>query len=379
MSAADAAPIADAEVAAFFSDLAASPGLILAVSGGADSTALLVLATRWAAALKSPPKLLAMTVDHGLRPESAAEAAAVKKLARRLGVAHRTLRWGGEKPHTGIQEAARAARYRLLAQAAQKAGARHVLTAHTLEDQAETILFRLARGSGITGLAGMARQVHLDLETGVPLSVSTKKSILLVRPLLDVSKVRLLATLQTAGIGYTEDPSNRDPRFARPRLRQMMAALAAEGLDAKRLAVLALRARRADEALERAADEALRRLYVRPGQIEAEAGAFMAQPAEIALRLLRRAIEALGDEGPVELGKLEALYDALQKAAAAPGPRRWRSTLAGAAVALSAERIRIERAPPRRRDGTAKRSKVPSAKNLRSLSASKAFTRCDAV
>ncbi len=91
-----------------------------------------------------------------MRAEAAGEAAAVKRLARRLGVAHRTLRWRGKKPKSGLQEAARIARYRLLAQAAERAGYEHILTAHTLDDQAETVLFRLARGSGLGGLAGMA-------------------------------------------------------------------------------------------------------------------------------------------------------------------------------------------------------------------------------
>ena len=152
--------VRDEEASALFSGLEDLRGLVLAVSGGSDSTALLVIAARWAEGLekrrKQPPKLLAVTVDHGLRPESAREAAAVKRLARRLGVPHRTLHWRGEKPKTGLQEAARIARYRLLAEAAARAGYEHILTAHTLDDQAETVLFRLARGSGLTGLAGMA-------------------------------------------------------------------------------------------------------------------------------------------------------------------------------------------------------------------------------
>ena len=119
--------------------------------------ALLVLAARWRKSLKSGPDMIAVTVDHGLRPESAKEANAVKRQARELGVVHRTLRWTGAKPKTGLQEAAREARYRLLSGEAARSGARMVLTAHTLDDQAETMLLRLSRGSGLSGLAAMAR------------------------------------------------------------------------------------------------------------------------------------------------------------------------------------------------------------------------------
>src|SRR6185436_11157971 len=149
-------PVSESEAAALFADLSDAPVLILAVSGGPDSTALMWLAARWRAGAKHGPKLIAVTIDHGLREESAPEALAVKRLAKTLNVEHRTLRWTGRKPKTGIQEAARNARYRLLAGAARKAGAGHILTAHTLDDQAETVLFRLARGSGVSGLAGMA-------------------------------------------------------------------------------------------------------------------------------------------------------------------------------------------------------------------------------
>ena len=111
-----------------------------------------MLVARWRAALKKGPALIAVTVDHALRPESAREARAVKRLAGRLGVRHRTLRWTGRKPTTALQEEARRVRYHLLTSAALGVGARHVLTAHTLDDQAETVLLRMARGSGLTGL-----------------------------------------------------------------------------------------------------------------------------------------------------------------------------------------------------------------------------------
>src|SRR5262249_19414657 len=158
---------------------------------------------RWAKRLKNGPKLVAVTIDHGLRPEAAREAAAVKRLARKLGIAHRTLRWRGRQPKTGLQEAARPASYPPLAQTAASAGPAHIRTAHTLDDQAETVLFRLARGSGLMGLAAMA-QVS-------PLPVGADRMGFLLRPLLHVPKVRLVATLQAAGIGYSEDPSNLDP------------------------------------------------------------------------------------------------------------------------------------------------------------------------
>ena len=330
-------PVSESEAAALFADLSKTPALILAVSGGPDSTALLWLAARWRG--KRGPRLVAVTVDHGLRKESSREALAVKRLARKLGVEHRTLRWNGRKPMTGIQEAARAARYRLLAEAARKAGARHVLTAHTLDDQAETVLFRLARGSGVTGLRGMARVS--------PLPASGKSEPALVRPLLSLPKSRLIATLRRAKIPFADDPTNRDPRFARPRLRQLLPALSAEGLDAHRLAALARRMARADQAIERAVDEAAARLTRGAGPVVFGTG-YADLPAEVALRLLGRAIAQRGNEGPVELGKLEALHAALAAAMAEKGAAaRLRRTLAGALVTFDGE-ITVERAPPRR-------------------------------
>jgi tRNA(Ile)-lysidine synthase len=336
-------PVRDAEAAALFSGLENLPGLLLAVSGGSDSTALLVIAARWAKALRRrrrrPPKLTAVTVDHGLRPEAKREAAAVARLARRLGIAHRTLAWRGAKPKTAVQEMARVARYRLLAEAAMHAGCDHILTAHTLDDQAETVLFRLARGSGLTGLAGMAHA------SAVPIGADA--AIFLVRPLLPVSKVRLLATLKDAGVEHSEDPSNLDPRFARPRLRTLMPHLAREGLDARCLARLAARMRRAEATVEFAVGVARAALAPGPwrdgGPIVFASEPFGELPGEVGLRLLGRAVAFAGNEGPVELGKLEALYEALSTS---PAPLR--RTLAGAQVTRRGGRLVIEPAPPRR-------------------------------
>jgi len=336
----DLAPVSLTEAAQLFAPSADCANLVLAVSGGPDSMALLLLAAGWRDTLVAPPQLLAVTIDHGLRPEAAAEAEAVAGIALRLGVRHRTLHWTGAKPSTGLQAAARAARYELLAAAAHEAGARQILTAHTLDDQAETVLFRLARGSGVAGLAGMATVTRLA------------GGLELVRPLLGLPKARLVATLAAAGVGFAVDPSNADPRFTRPRLRRSMPALAAEGLTAARLAALARRAARADAALEAATDAAEQQLTV-SGQVVAgialRADGFLALPAEISLRLLGRAVTRLSS-GRLALSKLEALAAALADAAAECRGGRFRRTLAGAAVTLSRDgTIVITRAPPRRR------------------------------
>src|ERR1700759_3848704 len=161
----DKSPISASDARELFADWKNAPALLLAVSGGPDSVALMWLAARWRNALSRGPRLVAVTVDHGLRQEAAREARDVKHLARTLGVAHRTVRWTGAKPKTGIPAAARAVRYQLLASAARRCGAHHVLTAHTRDDQAETLLMRLLRGSGIggrrPGAPGKARERRL--------------------------------------------------------------------------------------------------------------------------------------------------------------------------------------------------------------------------
>jgi tRNA(Ile)-lysidine synthase len=353
----DATPISAAEAAALFDDLRSAPALVIAVSGGPDSTALLVLVARWRAGRKRGPALLAVTVDHGLRPESAREARAVKRLATQLGVRHRTLRWTGDKPATALQEEARRVRYQLLAAAARGAGAPYVLTAHTLDDQAETVLLRMARGSGLAGLGAMARQTLLpalsaadDARKNNARNNSARKSdaIMLVRPLLDLPKARLTATLAAMGITFVDDPSNRDPRFTRPRLRMLMPALADEGLDARRLALLARRMRRADATIETAVDAAVDVVaegWSGRGPITIDAEKLGGLPAEVSLRVLGRAIHCLGDEGPLKLGKLEALHAALETARAEKS--RLRRTLAGALITLAGDRILVENAPPR--------------------------------
>lgn len=355
----DHSPISAKDAKHLFADWKNAPAIVLAVSGGPDSIALMWLAARWRRALARGPDLIAVTVDHGLRPEAAREARDVKRMAQSLDLPHRTLRWTGAKPKTGLPAAARSARYHLLAQAARQSHATHILTAHTRDDQAETLLMRLLRGSGIAGLAAMARESERD-------------GLLLARPFLDVSKAQLIATLNKAGIGFANDPTNLDRNFTRPRLREVMPALAAEGGDARSLARLASRLARANAAVEVLAEGAERYLALRD-RYAAQAGiaagdaerlnarsfdmaAFAAMPEEIRLRLLLRAINRFGHEGPAELGKVETLLAALDRTAdesargsrPKSGPPRLRQTLAGALVSLADGRIRIEPAPPRR-------------------------------
>ena len=356
-------PISAQDAKRIFADWRSVPAIVLAVSGGPDSIALMWLAARWRSTLARAPRLIAVTVDHGLRAEATREARDVKRLARALDLPHRTMRWAGVKPRTGLPAAARAARYRLLAQAARSIGATHILTAHTRDDQAETLLMRLFRGSGIAGLAAMARE-------------SEREGLVLARPFLNVSKARLIATLQKAKVGFADDPTNRDLNFTRPRIRSVMPVLAAEGGDAGNLARLASRLARANAAVEVLVDGAERYLALRDHHAGIgakvrdsqafdsqafEAEAFAAMAEEIRLRLLKRAIDRVGHEGPAELGKVEALLAALDRALAEkpagrpskskrqPGSRtRLKQTLAGALVSLIDGRISIAPAPPRR-------------------------------
>ncbi len=338
-----AKPVTLREARALFAPWAAVPAVVLAVSGGPDSMALLWLAAKWRAARARGPRLVAVTIDHGLRAASAREARAVKRASAELGIDHRTLRWTGAKPATGIQAAARAARYRLLAKAAAAAGASTVLTAHTGDDQAETLLMRMARGSGLAGLAGMGRQTR-------------RGDLLIARPLLAIAKARLVATVAKAGLSWVEDASNRDPRFARARWRELMPLLAAEGLDARALGRLAARLARANAALERDVDAAERAL-VRPdarthGAVALDRASFAALAEEIRLRLIARLVDRLGTEGPAELGKVERLAADIDAWMARPRAAPMRRTLAGAVVGIDRDHLRIGPAPARRGHST---------------------------
>lgn len=213
----EAAPLNLSELAASLAAIGgfeAQPHIAVAVSGGPDSMALLLLAERWAR--QQGGSATALIVDHGLRPESAAEAATVALWLDRRGIARDILRWDGCKPRSGIQEAARDARYRLLAEWCRRNDVLHLLTAHHREDQVETHLIRRRAKSGEDGLAAMS-------------AVRELSGCRLVRPLLAVPKARLAALLAAARQPFLTDPSNDNPAFERARLRHAATARSAGG------------------------------------------------------------------------------------------------------------------------------------------------------
>lgn len=302
-----------------------APAVAVGVSGGGDSMALVLLLRHWVA--ERGGSLLALTVDHGLRPESAGEAAAVGRAMARLGVPHRILRWDGAKPSAGVQAAARTARHRLLGAACAEAGTLHLALAHHRDDQAETVLLRLARGSGIDGLAGMA-------------PVRADGAVRVIRPLLRFSHDRLLATCRAGGVDWIEDPSNRNPRFARARLRAARESLDGEGLDASRLGEVARRAGRARAALEQATAALLAEAAtLHPeGWITLAPAPLRAAPLEIALRALGAALAAVG--GPARPVRDEALERMLDGLAEGQG-----GTLGGCVVRMRRGAVMVAREP----------------------------------
>jgi tRNA(Ile)-lysidine synthase len=338
----------ETEFASLFADLAETGPILIAVSGGPDSTALMHALARWASA-PGRPRLVAATVDHGLRPEARAEAESVAVQASALGLAHHILTWSPTPPVS--QQRARRARYALLAELAAREGAATLVTGHTLDDQAETILMRATAGSGLSGLGGMRRCVM-------------RGTLRHVRPLLTLPKATLVAACAAGGWAFVDDRFNHDPRYTRARLRGLLPPLAAEGLDAARLARLGARLRRADEALASAAMAALAR-YRRAPPGAATALDFVGlsqEPAEIGIRVLGLALEqaeAAETDGrltwprpsPVRLERLEACFDALQLALTAARPDR--RTLAGQRIMLDGQGlVTIMAEPPRRRGRT---------------------------
>lgn len=254
----------------------------IAVSGGPDSLALLLLA-----AAARPGLIEAATVDHGLRPESAAEAAMVADVCGKLGIPHAVLavEWR-EKPETAIEERAREARYALLGKWVAERGLSALATAHHVDDQAETVLMRLSRGSGVRGLAAMRPAARIP---GFELP--------LLRPLLGWRRSELEAICAGCEIAPASDPSNVDERFERVRARRSLAAL--DMLDPRMMARSAAHLAEADDALSWAVEqEWARSVTEQAGEIRYRSSP---APDEIDRRIVTRAIAALASEGPAEL------------------------------------------------------------------------------
>lgn len=258
----------------------------LALSGGPDSMALLHMLSRLVAQQKQKTKtdIHALIFDHGLRAESAAEARQVKNAVSDWPqVTPHILKWTGAKPDTGIMEGARDARYGRIHQWCRKSGIGEVWLGHHAGDQAETFLFRLAKGSGLDGLSVMGeRRAYADTD------------LVLVRPLLALDKKTVEAYCDDMRIPYVHDPSNEDLKYARVRLRQSLPVLEAEGLSAARLAVTARRLAQARDALDFYADKIIRSAArTEADQAQVKFNTLASAPAEMRVRVIRRLVEKL--------------------------------------------------------------------------------------
>ncbi|MDE3123572.1 MAG: tRNA lysidine(34) synthetase TilS [Paracoccaceae bacterium] len=271
----------------------------VAVSGGGDSMALLHLLHRWAA--ERAVALFVVTVDHGLRPASAAEAAMVGEVCEALGLPHQTLKWGGWDGIGNLQDRARRARYGLMADWALALGLGGVALAHTADDQAETFVMRLGRGAGIDGLSAMgARRRAYGIDW--------------LRPLLQAGRGELRAFLTLRRLGWVEDPSNADPRFERVRVREVLAALEPLGIGAEALAATASRLAEAREALDATTISVARRIArVEAGEVVLDPAGLLAETTEIRRRLLSHALSwvASADYRP----RRDTMAEALQAVA----------------------------------------------------------------
>jgi tRNA(Ile)-lysidine synthase len=251
-------------------------------------------------------------VDHGLRPGSGKEAAAAKAWAEGVGFAAHTLNWHSAKPRSNVEGGARTARYRLLGDWCRANGVATVLLAHTRDDQAETFLLRLGRGSGVDGLSSMRGRA--------PFPLPGYDGIELIRPLLDIGREELRADLTQRGVAWLEDPMTEDPAFTRVRIRQALPALEAAGISTVRIAQAAQHLGRAREALDADTDRFLE-LHVRfapDGSAFLDGAALRAESREIGLRALSTILMRVsGKAYRPRFERLEYLYNALGSSQAA--------------------------------------------------------------
>ncbi len=277
----------------------------IALSGGGDSLALMHLFADWSevAGHKNPAVLI---VDHGLRDGSVKDAALAAQWAKDAGFAAEVLRWTGRKPAAGIEERARAARYRLMGDWCAGHGVRALFLAHTEDDQAETFLLRLGRGSGVDGLSAMRPRGRFPLEGYDKIEV--------LRPLLSFRRSELRAFLENRGACWLEDPMNEDPRYARTRIREVLPVLEKAGVPVTRIAQGAAHLARAREALE-AETETFLLSHARTtedGNAYLDAAALAALPREIGLRVLGALLMQVSGAGyRPRFERLERLYEAL--------------------------------------------------------------------
>jgi tRNA(Ile)-lysidine synthase len=305
--------------------VAKEPAVAIAISGGSDSTALLHAALDWTRQAKRAPRLVALTVDHGLRAASAMEAETVAAHCAAAGVAHETLRWRGVKPATGIQPRARTARYDLMAAWCKGRGINVILTGHTADDQAETLVMRARRTGTAESLAGIWPTLPWN-------------DVRIVRPFLTLRRAALRTYLAAKGVGWIEDPSNEDSTFERSRVRRQLVA--------SRVPLLAEQAAAAQsETLRRR--EAARLFLARHGQvggagvIRLPAAATAAFPLEERQALCRALIVALRGRVTAERAALTRLAQWLEK----EGPGR--RTLNGLVFDVRRGAIVIGREPGR--------------------------------
>jgi tRNA(Ile)-lysidine synthase len=299
---------------------AAWPGAI-AVSGGGDSVALMLLLAAYAKHAKMPPPVV-LTVDHGLRADSAKDAKAVLKMAVAAGLKAHVLSWKGAAPKSDIEAEARAARYRLMGEwlVAHEIPALYV--AHTMEDQAETFLLRLARGSGLDGLSAM--------RVIAPYPMQGFAGLMLVRPLLDMGRGPLRNFLRAKKQAWLEDPMNGDPRFARSKLRAAWPQLEALGLTAQRVSDAADHLGRAREALDGMTAALLARATrFEEGSALIDSVRLKMAPREVGLRALAAILSRVsGEVYRPRFGRLERLFDSIRDSSLGGG-----ATLHGCIVA----------------------------------------------